>query len=323
MLEFAQGATGRLLVEYKDENGDLTDPTTPLLDILNPSNSVVVNDAVPTRDSQGLYYYDFAVPLAAPLGEWTARWSGTINSALLSADDTFLVVEPGEISFGSQANIITLSEYKSLMGIQAGNSTKDLQIAALLPAASRAVRSFTGRRFELASGPATEREFQYDESGILDIDDCTSVSLIETDAGVLGQTYTLTSDQWTVMPQDDSDVYYYVIVHGGPYFGVSPEMGFPRNLDQWPWLAFRKPFVTVTADWGWDELPADVKLATAITAQELLGVGGGTGGKSEGLTSEAIEGWSRAWGSRQGGGQSLAIPNRARDLLVSYQRIFV
>jgi hypothetical protein len=219
--------------------------------------------------------------------------------------------------------IIDLATYKALMGVQSTDVRKDPQIETLLPAASRAVRSYTGRSFEVAAGPATEREYQYDESGMLDIDDCTGITHIETDAGVSGAAYTLDSAQWTAMPQDDSDVYYYIIIHGGPYFGLSPEMGFERNLDQYPWLAYSKPLVRVTATWGWAEVPSDVELATAFTVSEFLGSTGGPTGKPEGLTSEAIEGWSRAWGARSGGALALAIPNKARDLLVNYQRIFV
>ena len=62
--------------------------------------------------------------------------------------------------------------------------------------------------------------------------------------------------------------------------------------------------------------------ATALTIKQFLASSGG--GAAEGLTAEAIEGWSRSWGGRTGGGvASLAIPNRARDLLVAYQRVFV
>src|SRR5688500_10419743 len=136
--------------------------------------------------------------------------------------------------------IIDLDTYKSLMGVQPTDTRKDPQIEALLPAASRAIRTYTGRSFEVASGPATEREYQYDESGVLDIDDCTAVTHIETDAGVASASYTLDAAQWTAMPQDDSDVFYYVVIHGGPYFGASPEMGFERNLDQYPYLAYQK-----------------------------------------------------------------------------------
>lgn len=215
-------------------------------------------------------------------------------------------------------DLLTLAEYKALQGIQAGDTRNDVQISALLPAASRAVRTYTGRQFEVNLGVATTRTFQHDGSEMLDIDDCTAITTITTDGGVPGNTHDLASDQWVAMPQDDSDVFYYVILYGGPYLGMSPEMGFTRNLDTYEMLRARMPMVSVTATWGWPAIPGDVKLAAAITVGELVSAPG----KSEGLSAEAIEGWSRQWGSRLGM-TSMAIPNRARDLLVNYQRIMV
>jgi hypothetical protein len=218
------------------------------------------------------------------------------------------------------ANLITIEQYKAMQGIQSADTRNDAQITALLAAASRAVRLYTGRNFEVNTGISTTRSFQYDGEGMLDIDDCTAVSSLSTDAGAPGQTYNLNADEWTSMPQDDSDVFYYVLIHGGPYFGGSPEMGFERNLDQYPYSSRKSPLVSVTATWGWPVIPEDVQLATAMTVNELVG----TPGHTEGITSEAIEGWSRSWAGRAAGGvASLAIPNRARDMLVGYQRIFV
>lgn len=218
------------------------------------------------------------------------------------------------------ADLLTLAEYKALQGIQAGDTRNDAQIQAILPAVSRLIRTYTGRQFEANSGIATSRSFQYDESGMLDIDDCTAVTSLTVDLGLSGQTYELRSDEYTVMPQDDSDVYYYVLIHGGPYFGGSPEMGFTRNLDQYPSLMLRKsPLISVTALWGWSEVPGDVKLAATLTTREFLR---SSGNKSENLSAEAIEGFSRSWANANGVA-SLAVPNRARDLLAPYQRIFI
>lgn len=219
------------------------------------------------------------------------------------------------------ADLITLEEYKALGGIQPTDERNDAQIEALLGATSRVVRNYTGRNFEVATGVATERQFQYDESGMLDIDDCVAVTSVVTNAGVPGAEYTLQDVEWTAMPQDDSDVFYYVIIHGGPYYGGSPEMGFERNLDQYP-LAQKKPLITVTADWGWPAIPDDVRLAATLIVSEFVSSAGGAG-RSEGLTAESIEGWSRAWGGRTGEGIAQSLPNRARDILASYQRIFV
>jgi hypothetical protein len=122
---------------------------------------------------------------------------------------------------------------------------------------------------------------------------------------------------------DGGPVIYYLILHGGFLpFAISPEMGFERNLDTYPFSSFKSPMVAVTATWGWPAVPDDVKLATALTIKQFLTSSGG--GSAEGLTAEAIEGFSRSWGGRGSMGvTALAIPNRARDLLAAYQRVFV
>ena len=215
--------------------------------------------------------------------------------------------------------LIELAEYKAFMGIQSGDTRNDPQINALLEAASRAVISYTGRNFEPAEGSST-RTYLYDGSGFLDIDDCTDITSVEV-ATPNATTQALSENEYTVMPSG-GEVSHYLILHGGvsPY-GISPEMGFTYNLDTYPMIALKQPTVQVTATWGWEEVPQDVKLATALTVSEVLS--GTSGGHGEGLTAEAIEGWSRAWGSRQGGMTALMIPNRARDLLVNYQRMYV
>jgi hypothetical protein len=213
-------------------------------------------------------------------------------------------------------DLITLADYKSLLGIDPTNNQNDSQITALLPAASQAIRSFTGRSFEVSDNTTSDRDYQFDGSGYLDIDDAVDVTAVVTDAGVPGQTYPLDVLEWSAQPFS-GPIYYYLLVLGGRW-GYSPEMGFERNLDT---LGVQPgpPIFTVTAEWGWPEIPEDVQLATAWTVNEIV-----SGPKSsENLTAEAIEGYSRSWGSRQGTTTLLAIPNRARDLLVAYQRIDV
>jgi hypothetical protein len=217
--------------------------------------------------------------------------------------------------------LLTLTEYKSYMGVQSGNTRDDAQVRALLEVASKAVETYAGRDFDTTDGVPATRNFLYDGSGFLDIDDCTAVTSV-TASIPNGNPYVLEADEYTVMP-DGGPVAYYLIMHGGSSpFAVSPEMGFTRNLDKYPIRTQRNPTLAVTATWGWPDIPEDVKLATALTVRQFLTSSGG--GAAEGLTAEAIEGWSRSWGGRAGVGMTaLAIPNRARDLLAAYQRVFV
>lgn len=215
------------------------------------------------------------------------------------------------------ADLLTLAEYKSLNGVNPTDTRTDAEVEAMLPTVSRLIRTYTDREFMVSDGSATPRTYQYDNSGFLDIGDCTSVTSVVTDGGSTGQTIELQPDQWTAMPYG-GDVIYYLLVGGGPFNGMSPEMGFERNLDTMPWRPVKFPMITVTATWGWPSIPSDIKLAAAWTIKDWL-----SKPPSDGLTAEAIEGYSRAWGAKSGSGPSpnLAIPNKARDILANYDRV--
>ena len=314
MDKVGRGGTITLRVEYRDGANNLVDPTNPRLAILNPSAVEVASNLVPTRESQGVYAYAYTVAADAPLGVWTARWTGTINGVPVSGDEQFEVVLAGTIVPAAGADLLTLAEYKALVGVDPTNNKNDAQITALLGPVSRAVRSYADRTFEISQSPATARTFLYDGSGMLEVDDFTVVTSITTDTGVAGVTYTLTDDQYTLMPQDAADpVFYWIIFHGGPR-SPSGEMGFERNLDTLDFSP-KNATVTVTATWGWPSVPTDVKLAAAWAIQDAIKT-------PQGPTAEAIEGYSRSWGQAGQGFPVLALPNRSRDLLSSYQRMF-
>lgn len=215
------------------------------------------------------------------------------------------------------ADLITVTDYKQFLGIDPTNTRDDVRIAALLPAASAMIRAYTDRDFGVSAGGATTRDFQYDGSGFLDINDATSIISVATNAGVLGQSFALEDQEWTAQPQG-GPVFYYLLVHGGPYGGLSPQMGFKRNLDQYEWYP-KPPTMSVTGVWGWADVPADVKLAAAWTVQDALARDGGGGP----LQSESIAGYSRSWAvAPSGAGGMLSIPNRARDILANYERAY-
>lgn len=215
------------------------------------------------------------------------------------------------------ANLITLSDYKSLLGVNPTNTAKDAQIEALIPSVSKAIQSYTDRRFD-AQGGSVDRVFQYDGSGLLDIDDCISVVSVSTDAGYAGgPLYDLDPQEYTALPyreSADDDPHYYIQFNWFPG-RYSGEMGFRRNLDTMD-IVGGPVLVTVRATWGWPEVPADVKLAAAWTIHDSLNTPG-----NNDLRNESIEGFSRGWGLADSTA-NLALPARARDLLNNYIRVF-
>lgn len=211
-------------------------------------------------------------------------------------------------------NLLSRSEYKQYIGIDADDTRQDSRIDLLLPAVTRLVESYTDRDFEVATGVATARTYQYDGDGFLDIDDCVAISSVATDAGVVGESYPLESVEWTAQPSR-GETYYYLLVHG-QRFPFSPEMGFARNLDTLD-VGYKPVTVTVTAQWGWPSVPEDVKLAAAWVIQASL-----TKPSNDDLAAEAIAGYSRSWVRGNQMPEALGIPNRARDLLSNYIRMY-
>lgn len=223
------------------------------------------------------------------------------------------------------ADLITLSELRSILGVDPTDTRLDAQYAAMIPMVTSVIRSYTGRDFGVPSVTET-RTYAYDGSGTVDIDDATDITGVTmTWPGTGAADVVLPPEDWRALPDrdDNSPVYEYISMPGyagGVGYG-SPEMGFTWNLDVYArerGYLQRPPYVEVTGTFGWPVVPGDVKMAAVWTLQEWVQRPAG-----DALTSESIEGWSRAWGGRSGAGAALAVPGRARDILASYAQVLV
>lgn len=209
------------------------------------------------------------------------------------------------------ADLLTLSELKTALNVDSTDTRKDALYNQALPWVSDVIRRYTGRDFGSATVTA-ERSFEYDGSGFVDIDDAsaiTAVKLVVPNSSDI----TLDSSQWYAAPalRDDVPVHYYIKIAAGILSTWSND-DFLRNVNASLYPATQT--VKVTGTWGWPSVPGDVKLAAIWTIQEWTNRPSG-----EAMTSEAIEGYSRSWGSKTGGSsEAMAIPNRARDLLFAY-----
>lgn len=104
-----QGGTISLRAETRNGSGQLSDPTSLVLEIRNPSNAVAAGPfVVPpiVRDSLGMYHYSWAVPALATLGDWLAVWTGVINSAPIYGQEPIEVVLAGSVVIGPVDQII-------------------------------------------------------------------------------------------------------------------------------------------------------------------------------------------------------------------------
>lgn len=181
--------------------------------------------------------------------------------------------------------------------------------AEAIAAASAAIRSWTDRKFEEAGQSATARTYQYDGSGVLDIDDCTTVTAINV-VVPNGVERPLDAMEFTAHPFE-GPIFDHITM--SPRWGqVSREMGFTRNLDRYEGPLGYAPQIKVTAIWGWPTIPPDVRRAVIWTAISLVE-------NPRPFISESIEGYSRTVGPAPYD----AIPVRAQALLAPYTKLKV
>jgi len=133
------------------------------------------------------------------------------------------------------------------------------RLAEAITAASRGVDKFCGRQFNLAAAP-TARKYKPFSHATVHVDDFVSITSLKTDdsnVGTFGST-------WSTVDYETS-----------PLNGVvDGEPGWPfwriEAVGSRCFPCFRRATIEVTAVWGWAEIPAAVKEATLIAAEEIF-----------------------------------------------------
>lgn len=143
MQQIAQGGTVTLTSVYETGSGDLVDPTTPTIDIIDADGDQLVTDATPTHISLGNYSYAYVVPADGALGVWQAHWSGVIDGLTSGGDDFFDVVTPGAI-LTSTYDLLTLDEAKAALNIPLADTTFDTELASYITAVSQRLDDLCG-----------------------------------------------------------------------------------------------------------------------------------------------------------------------------------
>lgn len=199
--------------------------------------------------------------------------------------------------------LATLADLKVALGIPEGDVADDEKYEFALLASSEAIRRYTDRSWEQQeeAPEASSRDFEYDGSGWLEVDDCTSVVSVTINERVL------TEDEWSAHPFNGPTLHYLTLERGFP--SVSPAMGFRRNLDRYPYPTVTPTVASVEALWGWEEFPEDVKQAAIWTAVAMTE-------NPRPYITESIEGYSRTRFA-----PDFVIPPRAEALLDPYIRV--
>lgn len=166
-------------------------------------------------------------------------------------------------------NYITLQELKTRLGIN--DMVDDTRLNGAIAAASRGIDGVCNRQFNKA-GAASARLYRVDHPNEVVVDDFhTSTGLVvEVDDGSGAYGTTWSSTDYQLEPLNG-------IVDGIPQayerIAAVGELRFPTCL--------RRAAARVTADWGWAEVPGNVKEATFVLAEDIarlrdapFGVGG-------------------------------------------------
>lgn len=208
------------------------------------------------------------------------------------------------------ADILSLSAYKSLRGIDAGDMTRDAGLEIAIDAAEDTILRETGRDFTAAETTST-KTYQYNGSGVLAIDDVVTITELTADGSAVGD------DAWTLGGPNGPP--WCLILFNGPVHG-SPQMGFSRNLDTlyncW-WR--RESTIAITGTWGWPgAAPASVVMAATYLVDEFAPK---HPGDASGLAAESIESYSVVYQSAEADQTGAEVlPPRVAQLLSPFIR---
>lgn len=241
--------------------GTPTDPGTVTLVVTDPdgqATSYTWAGGTVVRDSAGVFHKD--VPCASTTsGVWTAVWIGDTT-----ASDVDVVTWT---TFGTDLAKLycTPNELKSRKGIQQSDQLDDLEIMAACMAATAGIELDCDRVFTRAAGVRT---FAATDTETLDRIDLVSVTTLKTDpAGDATFGVTWSASDYQLMDHDalwkpgGPWAYTSIDAIGSPAFPIRSGSG---RIDR----------VQITGVFGWPQVPANVKMAAAVIAGDLLKLAG-------------------------------------------------
>jgi hypothetical protein len=216
-------------------------------------------------------------------------------------------------------DIITVDDYLAATGTTASDvEPSDLtQIAWAITSVSQSIRDYADRDFVLSTDAVSgTRTYVYEGGFELEIDDAIDVSQIDIAPTTFDSGRTLDATEWFALKNKDGTIdtlqLFTLFGRGGSY---SPAMGFKSNLDTLEIIPYPVQLI-VTATWGWNEIPANVKQAAVLSVVDFIT-------DPADYNAESIANYSRtvsASRSASAGTPINALPERALALLEGYIR---
>lgn len=163
--------------------------------------------------------------------------------------------------------LATLNEFKAVLGIDQDDTTDDDELEDCIETASRDVEAYCGRgRKFWQDSTVVDRKYFPTNSHCLYVDDISTttgliVKVDQDDDGTFETTLTIDTD-FQVHP-----------VNAAAEFPVRPWTRIvllDGTLAGWNRLSSGRPYVQVTAKFGWSAVPEAVKRATLLQAKTLF-----------------------------------------------------
>jgi hypothetical protein len=246
----AQGGSVTLNANVGHSNGNPADDAALTLTILDSLGDPVAGFpvAIPpiVRTDLGTYHYVWSVPALLALGDYTATWDATVDSADAGGSEQVEVVAPGTIS---TAGIFDLAAGKARLGIT--DTKDDALIQSFIDSITNTLQNIAGCWFQ---GDTADKVYYFDGN------EARGGMVLPVPVGIQSVTTlelsTMTGGSYSVVPRN-------------AYFldPPRPDPGFPFTAismsDQpmgW-WYRFfpGKRTVKLTARLGWAAWPEDVK----------------------------------------------------------------
>ena len=152
------------------------------------------------------------------------------------------------------ASYASLAQFKQRFAISSSDTARDDDIDLILAFASRLIEKKCNRVFEAATTATADRYFTAQDYRRVYIDDCTTITALQTDDdgdGTIETTWAATD--YVTLPASSQ--------FGTPYtwLEIAPEgdYRFPKGL---------RSGVKITATWGWTAVPDEIREACLMLA---------------------------------------------------------